>query len=104
MDLKCFIEIERVHGASLRPRAGGDVIPERSVGTLDLNMSYSAPSNLVLTPAPECRKLSRGISRATDNEGLVWALRSNTEPEPNTLTSDHILLLPDISVYPPDFR
>lgn len=50
------------------------------------------------------RKLSRGISRATDNEGLVWALRSNTEPELNTLTSDHILLLPDISVYPPDFR
>ncbi|XP_047532584.1 OTU domain-containing protein 7B-like [Vanessa atalanta] len=95
---------ERVHSTSLRPRAGGDVIPERSVGTLDLNMSYSAPSNLVLTPAPECRKLSRGISRATDNEGLVWALRSNTDPEPNTLTSDHILLLPDISVYPPDFR
>lgn len=95
---------DRVHSSSLRPRAGGDVIPERSVGTLDLNMSYSAPSNLVLTPAPECRKLSRGISRATDNEGLVWALRSNTEPEPNTLSSDHILLLPDISVYPPDFR
>ncbi|XP_072938028.1 OTU domain-containing protein 7B-like isoform X2 [Epargyreus clarus] len=67
-------------------------------------MPYTAPSNLVLTPAPECRKLSRGISRATDNEGLVWALRSNTEPEPNTLSSDHILLLPDISVYPPDFR
>ncbi|XP_053611276.1 OTU domain-containing protein 7B-like isoform X2 [Plodia interpunctella] len=67
-------------------------------------MQYSAPSNLVLTPAPECRKLSRGISRATDNEGLVWALRSNTEPDLNTLSSDHILLLPDISVYPPDFR
>lgn len=50
------------------------------------------------------RKLSRGISRATDNEGLVWALRNNTEPEPNTINSDHILLLPDISVYPPDFR
>ncbi|CAH0587943.1 unnamed protein product [Chrysodeixis includens] len=96
---------ERVHGASLKARAGGDVIsPERSVGTLDLNMSFAAPSNLVLTPAPECRKLSRGISRATDNEGLVWALRNNTEPEPNTLNSDHILLLPDISVYPPDFR
>ncbi|XP_075979421.1 OTU domain-containing protein 7B-like isoform X2 [Anticarsia gemmatalis] len=96
---------ERVHGASLKARAGGDVItPERSVGTLDLNMSFTAPSNLVLTPAPECRKLSRGISRATDNEGLVWALRNNTEPEPNTLSSDHILLLPDISVYPPDFR
>ncbi|XP_013140320.1 PREDICTED: OTU domain-containing protein 7B-like [Papilio polytes] len=91
---------DRVH----RPRAGGDVMPERSVSNLDLAMSYSAPSNLVLTPAPECRKLSRGISRATDNEGLVWALRSNTEPEPNTLSSDHILLLPDISVYPPDFR
>ncbi|CAK1542309.1 unnamed protein product [Leptosia nina] len=90
---------------TLRPRAGGDVMaPERSVSTLDLAMSYSAPSNLVLTPAPECRKLSRGISRATDNEGLVWALRSNTEPDLNTLTSDHILLLPDISVYPPDFR
>ncbi|CAG5059347.1 unnamed protein product [Parnassius apollo] len=88
----------------LRPRAGGDVIPERSVSTLDLAMSYPAPSNLVLTPAPECRKLSRGISRATDNEGLVWALRSNTEPEPSNLSSDHILLLPDISVYPPDFR
>ncbi|XP_060804542.1 OTU domain-containing protein 7B isoform X2 [Amyelois transitella] len=67
-------------------------------------MQYSAPSNLVLTPAPECRKLSRGISRATDNEGLVWALRSNTEPDLNTLSSDHILLLPDITVYPPDFR
>ncbi|CAH2049512.1 unnamed protein product, partial [Iphiclides podalirius] len=88
----------------LRRRAGGDVIPERSVSTLDLAMSYAAPSNLVLTPAPECRKLSRGISRATDNEGLVWALRSNTEPEPGSLSSDHILLLPDISVYPPDFR
>nr|XP_021201104.2 OTU domain-containing protein 7B isoform X1 [Helicoverpa armigera]XP_049702246.1 OTU domain-containing protein 7B isoform X1 [Helicoverpa armigera]XP_049702247.1 OTU domain-containing protein 7B isoform X1 [Helicoverpa armigera]XP_049702248.1 OTU domain-containing protein 7B isoform X1 [Helicoverpa armigera] len=96
---------ERVHGAALKARAGGDVItPERSVGTLDLNMSFTAPSNLVLTPAPECRKLSRGISRATDNEGLVWALRNNTEPEPNTINSDHILLLPDISVYPPDFR
>ncbi|XP_037292324.1 OTU domain-containing protein 7B isoform X2 [Manduca sexta] len=93
----------RVHSASLRARAGGDVItPERSVSSLD--MAYTAPSNLVLTPAPECRKLSRGISRATDNEGLVWALRSNTDPEPNTLSSDHILLLPDISVYPPDFR
>ncbi|KPJ03105.1 OTU domain-containing protein 7B [Papilio xuthus] len=88
----------------LRPRAGGDVMPERSVSNLDFAMSYTAPSNLVLTPAPECRKLSRGISRATDNEGLVWALRSNTEPEPSTLSSDHILLLPDISVYPPDFR
>ncbi|XP_068622477.1 OTU domain-containing protein 7B-like [Battus philenor] len=88
----------------LRARARGDVMPERSVSTLDLAMSYSAPSNLVLTPAPECRKLSRGISRATDNEGLVWALRSNTEPEPSNLSSDHILLLPDISVYPPDFR
>ncbi|XP_028162917.1 OTU domain-containing protein 7B-like isoform X1 [Ostrinia furnacalis] len=96
---------DRVHGASLRARAGGDVIaPERSVSSLDLAMQYSAPSNLVLTPAPECRKLSRGISRATDNEGLVWALRSNTEPEPSNLSSDHILLLPDISVYPPDFR
>ncbi|XP_052758403.1 OTU domain-containing protein 7B-like isoform X2 [Galleria mellonella] len=98
---------DRGPGASLRPRAGGDVITaERSVSvsTLDLTMPYTAPSNLVLTPAPECRKLSRGISRATDNEGLVWALRSNTEPEPNTLSSDHILLLPDISVYPPDFR
>ncbi|OWR49610.1 OTU domain-containing protein 7B-like isoform X1 [Danaus plexippus] len=96
---------DRVH--AIRTRAGGDVIPERSVGTLDLNMSFT-PSNLVLTPAPELstlgRKLSRGISRATDNEGLVWALRSNTEPQPNTLSSDHILLLPDISVYPPDFR
>ncbi|XP_038221981.1 OTU domain-containing protein 7B-like [Zerene cesonia] len=90
---------------SIRPKAGGDVItPERSVSNLDLTMPYSAPSNLVLTPAPECRKLSRGISRATDNEGLVWALRSNTEPDLNTLSSDHILLLPDISVYPPDFR
>ncbi|CAK1581200.1 unnamed protein product [Parnassius mnemosyne] len=88
----------------LRPRAGGDVMPERSVSAIDLAMSYPAPSNLVLTPAPECRKLSRGISRATDNEGLVWALRSNTEPEPNNLSSDHIFLLPDISVYPPDFR
>ncbi|XP_073959881.1 OTU domain-containing protein 7B-like isoform X2 [Choristoneura fumiferana] len=67
-------------------------------------MPYSAPSNLVLTPAPECRKLSRGISRATDNEGLVWALRSNTEPDLQTLSSEHILLLPDISVYPPEFR
>ncbi|KAJ2949613.1 hypothetical protein O0L34_g15535 [Tuta absoluta] len=96
---------DRVHGSTLRPRAGGDVMtPERSVSALDLTMAYSAPSNLVLTPAPECRKLSRGISRATDNEGLVWALRSNTDPEPNTLSSDHILLLPDISVYPPDFR
>ncbi|XP_026325997.1 OTU domain-containing protein 7B-like [Hyposmocoma kahamanoa] len=96
---------DRVHSSTLRPRAGGDVMaPERSVSALDLNMAYSAPSNLVLTPAPECRKLSRGISRATDNEGLVWALRSNTEPELNTLSSDHILLLPDISVYPPDFR
>ncbi|XP_053611274.1 OTU domain-containing protein 7B-like isoform X1 [Plodia interpunctella] len=91
------------HSAPLRPRAGGDVIAP-SVSSLDLNMQYSAPSNLVLTPAPECRKLSRGISRATDNEGLVWALRSNTEPDLNTLSSDHILLLPDISVYPPDFR
>lgn len=46
---------ERVHGASLKARAGGDVIsPERSVGTLDLNMSFTTPSNLVLTPAPEC--------------------------------------------------
>ncbi|XP_045501211.1 OTU domain-containing protein 7B-like [Colias croceus] len=90
---------------SIRPKAGGDVMtPERSVSNLDLTMPYSAPSNLVLTPAPECRKLSRGISRATDNEGLVWALRSNTEPDLNTLSSDHILLLPDISVYPPDFR
>ncbi|XP_061720237.1 OTU domain-containing protein 7B-like isoform X1 [Cydia pomonella] len=89
----------------LKPRAGGDVnvIPERSVSSLDL-MSYSAPSNLVLTPAPECRKLSRGISRATDNEGLVWALRSNTEPDLQTLSSEHILLLPDISIYPPEFR
>ncbi|XP_049871404.1 OTU domain-containing protein 7B-like [Pectinophora gossypiella] len=96
---------DRVHSATLRPRAGGDVITqERSVSSLDLTMPYTAPSNLVLTPAPECRKLSRGISRATDNEGLVWALRSNTDPEPNTLSSDHILLLPDISVYPPDFR
>ncbi|CAH0399551.1 unnamed protein product [Chilo suppressalis] len=96
---------DRVHGASLRPRAGGDVIsPDRAGSTLDLAMQYSAPSNLVLTPAPECRKLSRGISRATDNEGLVWALRSNTEPEHSTLNSEHILLLPDISVYPPDFR
>ncbi|XP_045512514.1 OTU domain-containing protein 7B-like isoform X1 [Pieris brassicae] len=94
-----------VDRVTLRPRAGGDVMtPERSVSTLDLAMSYSAPSNLVLTPAPECRKLSRGISRATDNEGLVWALRSNTEPDLNTLSSDHILLLPDISVYPTDFR
>ncbi|VVC98489.1 unnamed protein product [Leptidea sinapis] len=50
------------------------------------------------------RANNRGISRATDNEGLVWALRSNTEPELNNLSSDHILLLPDISVYPPDFR
>ncbi|KAJ0175244.1 hypothetical protein K1T71_009385 [Dendrolimus kikuchii] len=96
---------ERVHSATLRPRAGGDVIaPERSVSTLGFTMPYPAPSNLVLTPAPECRKLSRGISRATDNEGLVWALRSNTEPDLNNLSSDHILLLPDISVYPPDFR
>ncbi|XP_059047890.1 OTU domain-containing protein 7B-like isoform X1 [Achroia grisella] len=98
---------ERGPGTSLRPRAGGDVITaDRSVtvSSLDLTMPFTAPSNLVLTPAPECRKLSRGISRATDNEGLVWALRSNTEPEPNTLSSDHILLLPDISVYPPDFR
>lgn len=96
---------ERVHAASLRPRAGGDVMsPERAISTLDLALPYTAPSNLVLTPAPECRKLSRGISRATDNEGLVWALRSGTEPEPSALSSDHIFLLPDISVYPPDFR
>lgn len=96
---------DRVHSGGLRARAGGDVIsPERAVSAIDIAMSYTAPSNLVLTPAPECRKLSRGISRATDNEGLVWALRSNTDPEPNTLSSDHILLLPDISVYPPDFR
>ncbi|XP_050669872.1 OTU domain-containing protein 7B-like [Leptidea sinapis] len=88
-----------------RSIAGGDVQhAERTLSALDLNMTYGAPSNLVLTPAPECRKLSRGISRATDNEGLVWALRSNTEPELNNLSSDHILLLPDISVYPPDFR
>lgn len=40
----------------MRPRAGGDVMaPERSVSALDLNMAYSAPSNLVLTPAPECK-------------------------------------------------
>ncbi|KAL4711035.1 hypothetical protein ACJJTC_018000 [Scirpophaga incertulas] len=96
---------DRVHGPALRTRAGGDVRPpERAVSSLDLAMQYAAPSNLVLTPAPECRKLSRGISRATDNEGLVWALRSNTEPENSTLSSDHIMLLPDISVYPPDFR
>ncbi|GBP06747.1 OTU domain-containing protein 7B [Eumeta japonica] len=50
------------------------------------------------------RKLSRGISRATDNEGLVWALRHHAEPDPPALSSDHIFLLPDISVYPPDFR
>lgn len=94
-----------MHSTTLRPRAGGDVItPERSANTLSFTMPYSAPSNLVLTPAPECRKLSRGISRATDNEGLVWALRSNTEPDLNSLNSDHILLLPDITVYPPDFR
>ncbi|CAG9117087.1 unnamed protein product [Plutella xylostella] len=94
---------ERVHGASLRPRAGGDVMAaERGVGSLDLGAPYAAPSDLVLTPAPECRKLSRGISRATDNEGLVWALRSGTEPAP--ARADHIFVLPDISVYPPDFR
>ncbi|XP_028026025.1 OTU domain-containing protein 7B-like [Bombyx mandarina] len=93
---------ERVHSAPLKARAGGDVMGERSVDTLD--MAFTGPSNLVLTPAPECRKLSRGISRATDNEGLVWALRNNTDPEPSTLSSDHILLLPDITVYPPDFR
>ncbi|KAI8434065.1 hypothetical protein MSG28_012215 [Choristoneura fumiferana] len=46
---------ERVLGQTLRPRAGGDVIPERSVSSLDLTMPYSAPSNLVLTPAPECK-------------------------------------------------
>lgn len=47
---------ERVHNTSIKARAGGDVIsPERSVGTLDLNMSFTAPSNLVLTPAPECK-------------------------------------------------
>lgn len=50
------------------------------------------------------RKLSRGISRATDNEGLVWALRSGTDPDPEALSPDHIFLLPDISVYPPEFR
>ncbi|XP_041981075.1 OTU domain-containing protein 7B-like [Aricia agestis] len=93
---------EKINDERLRPKAGGDVMPERSVA-MDLDLNYAAPSNLVLTPAPECRKLSRGISRATDNEGLVWALRSNTEPDHSPL-SDHILLLPDISVYPPDFR
>lgn len=53
--IRVSLVIDRVHGASLRARAGGDVIaPDRTVSSLDLAMQYSAPSNLVLTPAPEC--------------------------------------------------
>ncbi|KOB65169.1 putative zinc finger, A20 domain containing 1 [Operophtera brumata] len=49
--------VQRVHGA-LKARAGGDISvisPEHSVSNLELNMPFTTPTNLVLTPAPECK-------------------------------------------------
>lgn len=95
-----------VHSRTQRPRAAGDILHENQLSNLDLSNTNTPPSDLNLVPAPEYRKLSRGISRATDNEGLVWALRSGTAmpAEPAALSSDHIFLLPDITAYPESFR
>lgn len=47
---------ERVRGGALRTRAGGDVMsPEHTGSAMDLSQPYTAPTNLVLTPAPECK-------------------------------------------------